>query len=355
MTTPLENLRALLDGDSPDWIPFSIDVGASPGLTDPVLEEFTRRTRAIDPAEYHDTDYRCFSLACRFGGDDPASLHGPVPEGTTFDEWGIGHYGGQTQATVDKQFPPLAKAESVHDVEAIPLPKIARDVDLAPVRTFHEAGYAVFGYAGSIYEWSWWLRGMEAFLMDLATDPILAEAVIQHVERHTTALALASAEAGVDVLCFYDDAGTQRGMQISPSTWRRYIKPAWGRVLEVVRTKHPEVRFFLHSCGAIDPIVPDIVELGFHMLHPIQPECMDFAGIWREYGRDIALAACISAQRTLPFGSPQEVKREIARMAGIVEKNRRAILMPSNRIQPETPWENVAAFVAACRGVRGLG
>ena len=314
-----------------------------------MLKTFARETGATDPADYFQTDYRCFSLACRFGGDDPALLHDSLPEGTTFDEWGIGHYGGETEATVDKQFPPLAKAESIHDVETLPLPKIERDADLSPVRAFHESGYAVFGYAGSIYEWSWWLRGMEAFLMDLAINPILAEAVVRHVERHTTALALASAEAGVDVLCFYDDAGTQRGMQISPQTWRRYIKPAWGRVLDAVRATHPDVRFFLHSCGAIDPIVPDVIELGFHVLHPIQPECMDFGAVWREYGRDITLAACISAQRTLPFGSPEDVKREIARMADVVGPTRRAILLPSNRIQPETPWENVVAFVEACR------
>ena len=75
----------------------------------------------------------------------------------------------------------------------------------------------MFGYTGSIYEWSWWLRGMERFMIDLAEDPPLAEAVIRKVEAHTTSLALATARLGVDVLCMYDDAGTQRGMQISPA------------------------------------------------------------------------------------------------------------------------------------------
>ena len=142
-------------------------------------------------------------------------------------------------------------------------------------------------------------------------------------------------------------------MQISPETWRRYIKPAWGRVLDAVRAKHSEVRFFLHSCGAIDPIVPDIIELGFHVLHPLQPECMDFSTVWREYGKNIVLTACISAQRILPFGSPEDVKYEIKRLAGVVQDSRRTILMPSNRIQPETRWQNVVAFVEACQGLRG--
>ena len=352
MITPLENLRILLEGGSPDWIPFSIDVGACAGLTDPIQREFIRRTGATDPAEHFDTDYRCFSLRCRFGGEDPMSMHDSLPPGTICDEWGIGHYGGQTEATVDKQFPPLAQAVSLHDVEALPSPIVERGVDLSPIHDFHRRGYPAFAYAGSIYEWSWWLGGMELFLMDLAVNPVLAEAVLHKVEEHTTNLALASAAAGADVLCFYDDAGTQRGMQISPEMWRRYIKPAWHRVLEAVRAEHPRVCFFLHSCGRIDPIIPDIIELGFHVLHPVQPECMDYPSIWRQYGKHVVLAACISAQRVLPFGSPEDVGREVERLKRVAGESRRAILLPSNRVQPETPWENIMAFVDACRGTR---
>jgi uroporphyrinogen decarboxylase len=176
--------------------------------------------------------------------------------------------------------------------------------------------------------------------------------VVRKVEAHTVRLALATAQAGVDVLCFYDDAGMQRGMQIAPALWRQFIKPAWQRVLEAVRSRFPRVRFFLHCCGKIDAIVPDVVDLGFHVLHPVQPECMDFASLYRQYGGRIVLAATISAQRLFPFGSPDEIRAEVRRLARIAA-DRRAILMPSNRIQPETPWENVVAFAEACRTMKG--
>ena len=132
-------------------------------------------------------------------------------------------------------------------------------------------GYPVAGYAGSIYEWSWWLRGMEQFLVDLLERPDLAEALVAKVAGFTTRLALASARAGIDLLCFYDDAGSQAGMQISPPFWRSLIKPAWKSVLGTVRREHPEARFFLHSCGDITPVVADVAEIGFHVLHPVQP------------------------------------------------------------------------------------
>jgi uroporphyrinogen decarboxylase len=112
------------------------------------------------------------------------------------------------------------------------------------------------------------------------------------------------------------------------------------------------VRFFLHSCGKIDPIVGDIVELGFHVLHPIQPDCMDFEALWTQFGNDIVLTATISSQTLFPFGTPGEIRQEVRRLAEVVGRDRRAILMPSNALQPETPWENVVAFAEAARAIQ---
>lgn len=349
----IDNLRELLSGGSPAWIPFSLDVGASPGLSEPIARQFRQQTGATCHADYFQTDFRRFSLRTRFSGDDPAALHPRLPPGTTFDEWGIGHWAGGLEGTLDRMYPPLAAARSPAEVEALPAPRIESDADASAVAAFHAAGYPVLGYAGSVYEWSWWLRGMERFLMDMAGDPPLAEAVIRKVEGHTTRLALATARLGVDVLCMYDDVGTQRGMQISPELWRKLVKPAWRRVLSAVRRQAPEARFFLHSCGRIDPIVDDIVALGFHILHPLQPECMDFEAAYRRYGERIVLAATLSSQQLFPFGTPDDVRREVRRLAEIVGPARRAIFMPSNVIQPETPWENVLAFAEEAKLVGG--
>ena len=351
--TPLENFRSLLDGREPAWIPFTLDVGALPGLSAPILHKFHDATGAADPAEYFGADVRRFSLSSRFDGGDPAALHGELPPGTTFDEWGIGHWAGGLEATLDRMYPPLARATTIDQVEALPEPAIVAEVDTSAVERFHAAGYPVFGYGGSIYEWSWWIRGMERFMLDLAESPAMTEALIHKVERHTTRLAMASARLGIDVVCFYDDAGTQRGMQISPQLWRRYVKPAWRRVLEAVRQAHPAVRFFLHSCGRIDAILPDLAELGFDMLHPVQPECMDFAAVYRQWGRRIVPCAAISSQRILPFGSPDEVRAEVQRLAQIAA-DRRTMILPSNVIQPETPWENVVALADACRRLKAV-
>lgn len=351
-TTPRDNLRLLLDGGRPEWIPFSLDVGSAPGFTEPIRRKFRSFTGADEPAEYFGADVRSFSLPVSFGGDDPAALHSSVEPGTTFDEWGNGHWAGGQEGTVDRTYPALASAESVGDVEALPSPVIDSEVDTSPIEAHHAAGYPVFGYGGSIYEWAWWIRGMQRFMMDLVTDAEMAQAILDKIEAHTTRLAVATARAGIDVVCLYDDAGMQSGMQISPDLWRRFVKPAWRRVLDAVRREAPQARFFLHSCGAVEPIIPDVIDLGFHVLHPLQPECMDFEALYRKYGRDVVLTATISAQRILPFGSPDEVRREVRRLADSVGDDRRTIFMPSNIIQPETPWPNVVAFAEEARALR---
>jgi len=344
-TTCAENLQRLLAGQRPDWIPFTLDIGAIQGLTEPVLERFRSEHGLAEPAEHFDYDYRSVSLSARFGGDDPALFHGQVEEGTVFDEWGVGHWAGGARASYERMYPPLAGAESVRDVEALPLPLIQPLADPGLPARYRARGYPVFGYAGSVYEWSWWLRGMERFLVDLLLAPALAEALTRKVAAHTTALALASARAGIEVLCFYDDAGMQTGLQLAPELWRRFIKPRWREVLEAVRARFPACRFFLHSCGDVSALLPDIAELGFHILHPVQPECMNLAEVKRSWGRELVLCATLSAQRLLPFGSAAEVRAEVRRLRNLFADDGRCLLAPSNRIQPETPWENVLAFV----------
>jgi uroporphyrinogen decarboxylase len=339
----------MLKTGSGEWIPVTLDVGGVPGFTSPILERFERETGSRQPEEYFDYDFRTVSLKTRFGGDDPAALHETVPAGTTYDEWGIGHWAGGAAGTYEKTFPPLAAAQRVADVERFPVPAIESETPYPTVHDYHARGYPIFGYAGSIYEWSWWLRGMELFMMDLLSNVSMAESVIGKVATYTKTLALESAAAGIDVLCFYDDAGMQTGMQIDPDLWRCFIKPRWREILEAVRATYPSTAFFLHSCGNIEAIIPDVIEVGFDILHPIQPECMDFQSIHERYGRDITLCATISAQQLFPFGTPDEIRRWTRRVRQLCSPDNRAILCPSNMIQPETPWENILAFAEAAR------
>jgi uroporphyrinogen decarboxylase len=351
--TPRENLSLLVAGKSPQWIPFTMDIGASEGFTTAVRRRFSEETGAADPAEYFNYDLRTVSVERAFGDDDARRWHPQAPAGTQFDEWGIGHWAGGAEDTLERMFPPFAGMTEARQVQEYPLPHISAAGAPAKAAGYHERGYPVSGYAGSIYEWSWWLRGMEQFMVDMIENPPLARAIVEKVAGFTTTLALETAAAGIDVLAFYDDAGSQEGLQVSPQMWRSLIKPAWKSVLDTVRARYPGAIFFLHSCGKIDAIVPDIVELGFHILHPIQPECMDPASVKEAWGDRIVPCATVGAQRTLSLCSAEEVRRETARLMDTLGADRRCIICPSNRIQPETPWENVLAFASAAYRHKG--
>ena len=250
ITTPLANVRQLIRTGQADWIPFTLDVGAIPGFTAPVMERFRRETGAGQPEEFFNYDVRTVSLSAHFAGDDPAALHESVPPGTTFDEWGIGHWAGGAAGTYEKTLPPLARARSAAEVDALPTPRLDVGPSARAVHDYHERGYPVFGYAGSVYEWSWFLRGMEAFMIDLAADGAMAEAIIRKVAAHTESLALETARAGIDVLCFYDDVGMQTGMQISADMWRNFIKPR--------RARHATNR---HGADSAPSLIPTLHNL----------------------------------------------------------------------------------------------
>jgi len=347
-----ENLLRMIRKNGGGWIPFTLDIGAIPGFTQPVFRRFTSETGSERPDEYFDYDFRTFSLRGRFGGKNPRSLYDDLPEDTVFDEWGIGHWAGGAEGTYERMYAPFAGIDSPDRIDRHPVPVIEVPEDAKRIESYRSRGYPVFGYAGSIYEWSWWLRGMERFMEDLIIRPKLADTVVRLVSVYVEKLALKSAEAGIDVLCFYDDVGMQTGLQISPVLWRSFIKPRWVSIIKKVRSEYPGILFFLHSCGNVTEIVGDIVEAGFHILHPVQPECMDFGQVWERYGENIVLCGTVSAQRTFSFGSPDDVRQELRYYRELCGPDKRCILCPSNMIQPETPWENVLAFVEEARKER---
>jgi uroporphyrinogen decarboxylase len=243
---------------------------------------------------------------------------------------------------------PLRSAMSVEDAACFPVP----DVDGLAMREVadrvHAEGRLAVAHSGSIYELSHWYRSMEEFMVDLAIRPDMAASILDKCEGLALRTAFSLAEAGVDILAFYDDAGAQKQLQISPAMWRAHVKPRWGRVLSAVREKYPSVIFFLHSCGRIEEIVEDIVDTGFDVLHPLQPECNDIPRVSTLIAGRMSVWGTISNQVTLPFGSPDDLRREIQERIQTFGRAGGLILSPSNIMGPEVPIKNVLALAELC-------
>jgi uroporphyrinogen decarboxylase len=144
-----------------------------------------------------------------------------------------------------------------------------------------------------------------------------------------------------------DDYGTQSGMIIAPRDWRSLVKPRLAEIYSRARRQGRSV--FHHSCGNILPIIPDLIEIGLDILHPIQPEAMDPKMLKREFGRDLTFCGGLGTQRLLPRGTADEVRGEIRRLKRELGRGGGYILEPGITVQADVPLENMVAMIEEAR------
>jgi uroporphyrinogen decarboxylase len=199
------------------------------------------------------------------------------------------------------------------------------------------------------FEMYWRLRGLENAIVDIAADPGLAATMFARCTAFARLLARrACEELPVDWLWCGDDVAGQQAMVMSPESWRRLIKPRLAEVFAEGSSRGIWVAH--HCCGALRPIIPDLIEIGLDVLNPIQAGCpgMDPLVLKREFGDRLAFMGGVDTQGMLPFRSPLEVRRETERLIdGMSVGGGGYILAASHTVPPETPDENIFAMYAA--------
>jgi len=250
---------------------------------------------------------------------------------------------------------PLARAETLADLQAFPFPDAAVPYHVdglqEQVDALHARGLAAGGnlphLGGELFEAAWRLRGLEAFLLDLLERSDWADFLLDRL----TALACRNAEAlarsGVDVLALDDDVGAPVTMMISPALWQRFFKPRMATIIDCARAIKPDLRVIFHSDGVYTPILPDLVDIGVNGINPLQPDHMDAAKIRAEYGTQLAFWGTVGCQTAFSFASPEAIRQEVRLR---IDSLGRAglILAPAYDLgEPDIPWANVAAFLEA--------
>lgn len=109
------------------------------------------------------------------------------------------------------------------------------------------------------------------------------------------------------------------------------------------------LNFPIRSCGSFWPIIPDMIDIGLDILHPIQPEAMDILKLKREFGADITFCGGIPTQYLLNDGTPEEVRSEVRRLKREMGKGGGYILEPGITLQADIPFENVLALIEEAR------
>ena len=203
------------------------------------------------------------------------------------------------------------------------------------------AGFAHFFCPGAD------LRGYDAWLMDLADDSMVARAILEKFEEFWlmyTNRVFEAAAGALDVFCIADDYGMQDRMFMSPACWRKVFKPILKRFVDLAHSRGLLAQ--IHSCGSVRPIIPDLIEIGFDILDPIQPLARDMNPyeLKREFGRDLCFQGGVDIQRLLPHGTAQEVNDEVQRLVEVMGRDGGYILAPAHVVQADVPAANIIAM-----------
>lgn len=192
---------------------------------------------------------------------------------------------------------------------------------------------------------TWYIRGFETTLMDCAAEEGFYAELLERMTELCLGLIEACADIPADGIFMGDDWGNQRGITIGPERWRRFTKPQYARIFQAI---HDQGKLALmHSCGSVADIVGDLVEIGLDVLESVQPEAvgMNPYGLKRAWGDKITFWGGLGSQHTIPFGTPDEIRREVRRLRSEMSVGGGYILAPAKPIRPETPAENALAVV----------
>ena len=223
---------------------------------------------------------------------------------------------------------------------------------------YENSEYALVGSAvigGGIFEQPARVMGMQNFLMALVSEPAFADRLMETI----TDIYIESCNNYLDqvgpyiqVFTYWDDLAGQNGWMIRPELYRKLVKPKQKRLVEAIKRK-TDAKLFYHCCGAMRDLIPDLIEIGFDIINPVQVSArgMDTKALKAQFGRDIVFwGGGVDTQRVLPFGKPEEVVDEVKRRIDDLAPGGGFVFAAVHNIQDMVPPENiVAAFDTAVK------
>ncbi|MBN1261583.1 MAG: hypothetical protein JXB35_12975 [Anaerolineae bacterium] len=256
---------------------------------------------------------------------------------------------------------PLAEAQTAADVHAWDWSRTEYwDVGNLPgdlARLNEDDDYFICYDVGGIFERSWGLRGLDRFLIDLVEQPDIACAIMDRMTDLYIANVTRVLEAGggrINMAYTWDDVAHQHGLMISPRMWRKFMAPRHQRLNAAIRAADPHVKIMYHSCGAIAPLIPSLLDdLGIDVLNPLQPQArgMDPARLKADFGDRLAFHGGVDLQYTLPHGNPDEVRAEVRRLIDTLGVGGGYVLAAAHYIQNDVPTQNILAMYGVDRRV----
>jgi uroporphyrinogen decarboxylase len=308
-----------------------------------------------DFLDRYDVDFRYI--------EGPAYIGPPLAPGV--DIWGVGRASitagadGKTESYSEVTKAPLADAQSAADVEAYdhwPDPDMFDYSVIAAQCEKAARDDRVVIFMGdrlnriAQLKPAMYLRGAEEIFSDLVLLPDVARAIFRKIKEFYLVYLdriLDAANGKIDIVLTGDDFGAQQGLLLSADMWREFLKPGFAEFVDVIK-KHQTIAMH-HSCGSVWQIIPDMIESRLDVLQSIQPEAdgMGLANLKKMFGTGISYQGGVSIQKTMPFGTIEEIRKEVKTLATAAKQDGGYIFCTSHNIQADTSIDSVLALMDA--------
>jgi len=354
--THRERVLTALAHQPPDAVPY--DCWAAPVVYERVAERLGIESKD-DVLRALDVDLRVIP-GPSYAGQELRTYH----DGAVEDLWGVRRQvmtvesAGVIWSYKHVVQSPLAGMESVAHIDAYPRWPSADWWDYSSVAdecaAIRDAGYAVVNAGDRLDRTAqlktlMYLRGMEQVYLDLVESPGLIQAALAHIVEYFLEYnrrVFAAAAGRIDIFMMGDDFGTQNAAMMDLAMWRRLFKPGFRAYIELAHEFGIPVMH--HTCGDVRELIPDFIECGLDILQSLQPRAgMDLAALKREYGRDLCFHGAIDIQHTMPHGTPEDIRAEVADRMRAGARDGGVILCTAHNIPAETPVDNVLALFDA--------
>jgi uroporphyrinogen decarboxylase len=277
--------------------------------------------------------------------------HGYRPKFTDSDTY-VDHFGKvyRIRRDVNVTYWVDGVIKTPEDLDAFEFPD-PREFDYTTVElTVEEARgeYPVLAWCHLSEMFSYLARGgIDKLVYDIHRNPDFARRLIDEVSRANMGIIDELIKRGVDVIALGDDVADTHGPLFPPGIFREYFFPYLEKVIEMAHSK--KIHVMKHSDGNLYPILDDLISLGIDGLHPIEPGAMDLADVKKKYGSKIFLRGNVDNMHVLPYGSEEDVRRDVRRCIRAAAKGGGFILAESNSMHANVKTENIWTMIDEAR------